>query len=195
MVVHPWRSRGSEQPGYDSSAWRKLDVPHDWSVEGRFEADHPTAAPGGYLPAGIGWYRKTFDVPAELDGRRMFIEFDGVYMNSEVWINGQYLGIRPYGYLGFQYELTPHLNIGGENVIAVRVDDELQPSARWYTGTGIYRHVWLTHTDPVHVAHWAPTSPPRRSPPRPPASPSAPPCAMPMQPNCPATISFFLSDN
>ncbi|MFU8893284.1 MAG: glycoside hydrolase family 2 TIM barrel-domain containing protein [Luteolibacter sp.] len=146
--------QGAEQADFDSSEWRKLDVPHDWSVEGRFEADHPVGAPGGYLPAGIGWYRKTFELPAELADRHVFIEFDGVYMNSEVWINGQYLGKRPYGYLGFEYELTPHLKFGGENVIAVRVDDSRQPSGRWYTGTGIYRHVWLKHTAPVHVSHW-----------------------------------------
>ena len=145
---------GAEKPGFDSSEWRKLDVPHDWSVEGRFEADHPTGAPGGYLPAGIGWYRKAFELSDDLEGRRVFIEFDGIYMNGEVWINGHHLGKRPYGYLGFEYELTPHLNFGGENVIAVRVDDELQPSARWYGGTGIYRHVWLKHTDPLHVDHW-----------------------------------------
>ena len=145
---------GAEKPGFDSSEWRKLDVPHDWSVEGRFEADHPAGAPGGYLPAGIGWYRKSFELSEDLAGRHVFIEFDGVYMNSEVWINGQYLGKRPYGYLGFEYELTQHLNFGGENVIAVRVDDSLQPSARWYGGAGIYRHVWLKHTDPLHVDHW-----------------------------------------
>lgn len=145
---------GAEKPDFDATEWRMLDVPHDWSVEGRFEADHPTGAPGGYLPAGIGWYRKGFNLPEDMQGRRVFIEFDGVYMNGEVWINGHHLGKRPYGYLGFEYEITQHLNFGGRNVIAVRVDDSLQPSARWYSGAGIYRHVWLKHTDPVHVAHW-----------------------------------------
>jgi beta-galactosidase len=146
--------KGAEVADFDASGWRKLDLPHDWSVEGRFEADHPTGAPGGYLPAGMGWYRKAFQVPKELEGRRVFIEFDGVYMNAEVWINGHRLGKRPYGYLGFEYDLTPHLKFGGRNVVAVRVDDSRQPSGRWYTGTGIYRHVWLKHTGPVHVAHW-----------------------------------------
>lgn len=146
--------KGAEATDFDASEWRKLDLPHDWSVEGRFEADHPTGAPGGYLPAGIGWYRKGFNLPKDLKDRRIFIEFDGVYMNGEVWINGHHLGKRPYGYLGFEYDLTPHLIIGGRNVIAVRVDDEKQPSGRWYTGTGIYRNVWLKHTDPVHVAQW-----------------------------------------
>ncbi len=146
--------KGAEGVDFDASSWRKLDLPHDWSVEGRFEADHPTGAPGGYLPTGIGWYRKGFNLPEDLKDRRVFIEFDGVYMNGEVWINGHRLGKRPYGYLGFEYDLTPHLNFGGRNIIAVRVDDEMQPSGRWYTGTGIYRNVWLKHTDPVHVAHW-----------------------------------------
>ncbi len=145
---------GAEAVDFDESGWRKLDLPHDWSVEGRFEPDHPTAAPGGYLPAGKGWYRKGFNLPEDLKDRRVFIEFDGVYMNGEVWVNGHHLGKRPYGYLGFEYDLTPHLNFGGRNVIAVRVDDSRQPSGRWYTGTGIYRNVWLKHTDPVHVAHW-----------------------------------------
>jgi len=145
---------GAEKSEFDASAWRKLDLPHDWSVEGPFDSDAPAGAPGGYLPSGIGWYRKVFKTPDNLEGRRIFIEFDGIYMNGEVWINGHRLGKRPYGYIGVEYDLTPHLKFGGRNVIAVRVDDSLQPSARWYGGTGIYRHVWLTHTNPVHVAHW-----------------------------------------
>lgn len=147
-------SEGVEAPDFDDSRWRLLDLPHDWSVEGRFEPDAPAGAPGGYLPAGIGWYRKAFLVPKELEGRRVFIEFDGIYMNGEVWINGHHLGKRPYGYIGVQYELTQHLNHGARNVIAVRVDDQKQPSARWYGGAGIYRHTWLTHTDPLRVDHW-----------------------------------------
>jgi len=144
----------AELESFDHAQWRKLDLPHDWSVEGRFEASNPAGAPGGYLPTGIGWYRKTFHLPAHAKDRKVFIEFDGVYMNSEVWINGNHLGKRPYGYLGFEYDLTPHIKHGAENVIAVRVDNSLQPSARWYSGTGIYRHVWLKITDPIHVAHW-----------------------------------------
>lgn len=145
---------GAEQTGFDHADWRELDLPHDWSVEGPFDADHPAQAPGGYLPAGIGWYRKSFELPPGSDGKRVAIEFDGVYMNAEVWINGHRLGKRPYGYIGFQYDLTPHLDFSGENVLAVRVDDSRQPSARWYGGAGIYRHVWLTVTDPLRVAHW-----------------------------------------
>ena len=147
-------SDGVEAPDFDDSRWRQLDLPHDWSVESHFDADAPGGAPRGYLPAGIGWYRKAFLVPETLQGRRVFIEFDGIYMNGEVWINGQHLGKRPYGYIGVEYDLTPHLNFGGRNVIAVRVDDLKQPSARWYGGAGIYRHVWLKHTDPIHVEHW-----------------------------------------
>ena len=145
---------GAAKPDFDASDWRELDLPHDWSVEGPFDPDAAAGAPGGYLPAGIGWYRKAFKVPESLEGRRIFIEFDGIYMNGEVWINGKRLGKRPYGYIGVEYELTPHLNYGGRNVVAVRVDDSRQPSARWYGGAGIYRHVWLTHTDPIHVDHW-----------------------------------------
>lgn len=145
---------GAELPGFDATSWRKLDLPHDWSVEGPFDPQAPAGAPGGYLPAGIGWYRKAFIVPEDLEGRRVFIDFDGIYMNGEVWVNGHHLGKRPYGYIGVRYDLTSHLNFGGRNVIAVRVDDSLQPSARWYGGAGIYRHVWLTHTAPIHVDHW-----------------------------------------
>ncbi|MFZ9938142.1 MAG: sugar-binding domain-containing protein, partial [Luteolibacter sp.] len=146
--------KGAERADFDHSAWRQLDLPHDWSVEGPFDAANPSGAPGAYLPTGNGWYRKAFHIPAGIEGRKVFVEFDGVYMNSEVWINGHPLGKRPYGYLGFEYDLTPHLKFGGRNVIAVRVDNTLQPSARWYSGTGIYRHVWMKITDPVHVAHW-----------------------------------------
>ncbi|WP_338687844.1 glycoside hydrolase family 2 TIM barrel-domain containing protein [Haloferula helveola] len=144
---------GAQATDYDASAWRELDLPHDWSVEANFDADAAAGAPGGYLPSGVGWYRKAFLVPDNIAGRRVFIEFDGIYMNGEVWINGHHLGKRPYGYIGVGYDLTPHLKVGGRNVITVKVDDLKQPSARWYGGTGIYRHVWLTITQPVRVAH------------------------------------------
>ena len=107
-----------------------------------------------YLPTGIGWYRKHFSIPDSYRDRKVAIEFDGVYQHSEVWINGQYLGKRPYGYIGFYYDLTPHLKYGGENVIAVKVDNSHQPNCRWYSGSGIYRHTWLLVTNQVHVAHW-----------------------------------------
>jgi len=146
--------QGAESPTFDHAKWRTLDLPHDFSVEEPFEAKSAAGAPNGYLPGGIGWYRKTFRLPGGAESRKVFIEFDGAYMNSEVWINGQHLGKRPYGYIGFQYDLTPHLKFEGDNVIAVRVDNSKVPSGRWYAGTGIYRHVWLEITDPLHVVHW-----------------------------------------
>src|SRR5213078_1975419 len=146
---------GAEQPAFDDSRWRRLDLPHDWSIEGAFSEQNPAGVAGGALPGGVGWYRKTFTVPARDSGKVVFVEFDGVYRNSEVWINGQYLGKRPYGYSSFRYELTPNVRFGaGRNVIAVRVDNSQQPNSRWYSGSGIYRHVRLVTTDPVHVDQW-----------------------------------------
>lgn len=153
-LCHLGESAGAENQSFDASAWRKLDLPHDFAIEQPFDPKNASGAPGGYLPGGIGWYRKLFRLPEGSLGRKVSIEFDGVYMNSEVWINGHLLGKRPYGYIGFEYDLTPHLDFAGENVIAVRVDNSKLPSARWYTGTGIYRHVWLKITDPLQVAHW-----------------------------------------
>ncbi len=135
---------------YDDSKWRLLNLPHDWSIEGNFSKDYPTTFNQGALPAGIGWYRKTFTVPATLKENRIFIDFDGVYRNSEVWINGHYLGKRPNGYISFRYELTSYLKFGADkNVIAVKVDNSTQPSSRWYTGSGIYRNVRLVSTNKV----------------------------------------------
>lgn len=146
---------GAQQPAFDDSDWRPLDLPHDWSIEGTFDRDHPAGAGGGYLPGGVGWYRKTFTLPGSRRGKQVYIDFDGVYRNSEVWINGHYLGKRPFGYSSFRYELTPYLKGGDrENVIAVRVDNSEQPNSRWYSGSGIYRNVWLVITNKVHVAHW-----------------------------------------
>lgn len=153
-LFHQGDAPGAEKPDYDASDWRELDLPHDFSVEGPFRADAKVGAPGGYLPMGIGWYRKTFRMPEGSEGKMVFVEFDGAYMNSEVWINGHHLGRRPYGYIGFEYELTRHLDFSGDNVIAVKVDNEMVPSGRWYAGTGIYRHVWLKTTNPLRVAHW-----------------------------------------
>jgi beta-galactosidase len=147
-------ARDAERPEFDDAGWRKLDVPHDWSIEGPFDERNPTGKDGGYLPAGVGWYRKHFNVAARHAGRRVFVEFDGVMANSDVWINGQHLGRRPYGYIGFRYELTDQLKFGKDNVIAVRADNTGQPASRWYTGAGLYRHVRLVTTDPVHIEHW-----------------------------------------
>lgn len=146
----------AEAVGFDDSKWRRLDVPHDWSIEGPFAPDNPTGPGGGFLPAGVGWYRKHFTLPEEYTGRLIFIEFDGVMANSDVWINGAYLGKRPYGYVGFGYELTENLQFGKDksNVLAVRADNDGQPASRWYTGAGIYRHVRLVATNPVHFVKW-----------------------------------------
>ncbi|HJP94924.1 MAG TPA: beta-galactosidase GalB [Pyrinomonadaceae bacterium] len=145
----------AQDVGFDDSQWRQLTVPHDWSIEGEFSENNPAGTGGGALPGGLAWYRKTFTIPATAKGKLIFIEFDGVYRNSEVWINGHYLGKRPYGYSTFEYELTPYLAYGPkQNVIAVKVDNSQQPNSRWYSGSGIYRNVWLTTLDPVHVEHW-----------------------------------------
>ncbi|MBN2212889.1 MAG: DUF4982 domain-containing protein [Bacteroidales bacterium] len=142
-------------PGYDDSAWRILNLPHDWSIEGEFRPEHPATPGGGALPGGTGWYRKSFSANKADSGKLFHVDFDGVYCNSEVWINGHYLGIRPYGYSSFRYELTPYLNYGEKaNVIAVKVDNSKQPNSRWYSGSGIYRNVWLVRTNRIHISHW-----------------------------------------
>ncbi len=141
-------------PGYDDSSWRRLDLPHDWAIEGDFSQDNPSGVGGGALPGGVGWYRKTFRADEVDRGRRLYIDFDGVYMNSSVYINGHCLGTRPYGYISFRYDLTPYVRWGEENTLAVRVDNAEQPNSRWYSGCGIYRNVRLTCLDPVHVAQW-----------------------------------------
>jgi beta-galactosidase len=144
---------GAEQPRFDDRQWRRLDLPHDWSIEGTPKEDAPGGGRFGFFPAGAGWYRKTFRLPSGARSKDVWLEFDGVYMNSDVWINGVHLGRRPYGYISFAYDIGRHL-VPGDNVIAVRVDNSLQPNSRWYSGSGIYRHVWLTTVDPLHVAHW-----------------------------------------
>ncbi|MEJ2618051.1 MAG: beta galactosidase jelly roll domain-containing protein, partial [Ignavibacteriaceae bacterium] len=139
----------------NDSSWRTLNLPHDWSIEGEFSKDNPAGVGGGALPGGIGWYRKTFTLSEADSSKLIFIDFDGVYRNSEVWINGHYLGMRPYGYSSFRYELTSYLNFGNkENVLAVKVDNSKQPNSRWYSGSGIYRNVWLVTTNKVYVDHW-----------------------------------------
>jgi len=132
---------------YNDTKWRNLNLPHDWSIESNFSSSFPATNQGGALPGGIGWYRKTFSVPVSSANKITRIEFDGVYKNSEVWINGHYLGKRPYGYINFSYDLTPHLQYGKQNVIAVKVDNSLQPDSRWYSGSGIYRDVKLVATN------------------------------------------------
>ena len=143
----------AQTPGFNDRSWRKLDLPHDWSIEGENREDNPGGGSIGYFPTGKGWYRKTFDVPGYSKNKMYSVEFDGVYMNSTVWINGHELGTWPYGYSSFSYDLTPYLKARG-NVIAVRVDNSQQTNSRWYTGSGIYRHVRLVATDPVHFEKW-----------------------------------------
>jgi beta-galactosidase len=149
-------AQGAENISFDDSQWRDLDLPHDWSIEGPYDRTNPTSRGGGYLPAGIGWYRKSLTISNAYAGKKVFIEFDGVMANSEVWINGFYLGKRPYGYSSFSYDLTNHVKFGkGEiNIIAVKADNSNQPASRYYTGAGIYRHVRLVVTNPVHIEHW-----------------------------------------
>lgn len=144
----------AQQQNFDDKNWRTLDLPHDWSIEGEIDHKNPMGVAGGYFPAGIGWYRKSFPVPTDWEGKSISIYFEGVYMNSEVFINGSSLGVYPYGYSSFAYNLTPYLKYGKENVIAVRVDNSQQVNCRWYSGSGIYRHVWMMVTNPIHVAQW-----------------------------------------
>lgn len=139
---------------FNGSDWRTLQLPHDWSIEGEFDKENKTKQAQGFLPAGIGWYRKIVTVPANWKNKAISIEFDGVFKNSEVFINGHSLDIRPNGYISFAYELSQYLNFGKPNVIAVKVDNDAQPNSRWYTGSGIYRNVRLVVSEKLHVAHW-----------------------------------------
>ncbi len=147
-------SAGMEKNDYADVAWRSLNLPHDWAIEGDFLPSNPSGASGGALPGGIGWYRKHFTVNPKEKYDRYVIGFDGVYMNATVYINGHQLGTRPYGYSSFEYDLTPYINKKGDNVIAVKVDNSDQPNSRWYSGCGIYRHVWLTKTSNIYVNQW-----------------------------------------
>ena len=154
-----WKFKLGDYPGaaeanFNDADWRNLDLPHDWSIEGKFDAKHPMGNDGGYLPAGIGWYRKVLDVPEAQKDKKLSLYFEGVYMNAEVFINGVSLGIRPYGFSSFFYDITPHLRVGQKNIIAVKVDNSQQKNCRWYSGSGIYRHVWLITTNQVHAEQW-----------------------------------------
>lgn len=138
---------------FDDTHWKPVLLPHDWAISGPIVKDNPGKGRMGYYGGGVGWYRKSFTLPNASAGKRMRVTFDGVYMNADVWINGHPLGRRPYGYVTFGHDLTPYLRGAGQpNVIAVRVDNSVQPSSRWYTGCGIYRHVWLTVTENTHIA-------------------------------------------
>jgi len=158
-VFHRGGAQGAERPTFDDSKWRRVDLPHDWSIEdlpgtnSPFDANAGSAVNGGYTTGGIGWYRKSFTVPADQKGKRIDLQFDGVYMNAEIWLNGQYLGNHPYGYTSFWFDVTEQLKFGEQNILAVKVENE-GDNSRWYSGSGIYRHVWLKTTEPVHVAQW-----------------------------------------
>ncbi len=156
-----WKFKLDDQHGFESQLyndgdWRDVKLPHDWSIGGEFDKD---ALGQGYLPTGIGWYRKKFTLPESDRNEKVFIQFDGVYMNSEVWVNGHLLGRYPYGYSTFVYDITEFVKFSDtiQNLVAVKVDNSLQPSSRWYSGSGIYRNVWLILTGQVHVGQWGVT--------------------------------------
>ncbi|HOU96669.1 MAG TPA: glycoside hydrolase family 2 TIM barrel-domain containing protein [Bacteroidales bacterium] len=142
----------AQTPEFDDSGWRTLDIPHDWSIEGPFSPKWASCT--GYLPGGIGWYRKTFDIPRSWKKGNVFVMFEGIYNNSEIWINGNYLGKRPNGYISFQYNITPFLKYGKTNIISVKVDHSKYADSRWYTGSGIYRNVKLIFTPEIHIGLW-----------------------------------------
>jgi beta-galactosidase len=141
-------------PSFSDTAWRTVDLPHDWSIEGTPNEKNPSGSGGGFFPAGVGWYRKTFTAPPSWKNRRVSIEFDGVAENAIVYLNGKKLGIHPYAYTSFRFDLTPDLDFSKQNVLAVRVDNSEEPSSRWYMGAGIYQHVRLVVTEPVHISPW-----------------------------------------
>ncbi|HWT65353.1 MAG TPA: glycoside hydrolase family 2 TIM barrel-domain containing protein [Terracidiphilus sp.] len=145
---------GAEAASYADASWRTVDLPHDWSIESEPAKENPGTSGEGFFPGGVGWYRKTFHAPADWKGKRISVQFDGVYKYAAVYLNGHKLGTHAYGYTSFTFDLTPELKIGGANVLAVRVDNSAQPNSRWYSGSGIYRHVRVVVTEPAHVAHW-----------------------------------------
>lgn len=155
---HDWLFIKDDQPSFslpdcDESAWRQLNLPHDWGTESVPEKDNPTCGTGGFVKAGCGWYRKHFSFDPSFDSKFVSLMFDGVFMNSRIWLNGEEVGSNMHGYSSFSVDLTKALR-QGDNVLAVRVDNSLQPNSRWYTGSGIYRNVWLDVTEPVRAAQW-----------------------------------------
>ncbi|WNJ20081.1 sugar-binding domain-containing protein [Pontibacter sp. G13] len=142
------------QPQFEDSDWETVSIPHDWSIAGPFDRENPSFSRGAWLPAGICFYRKTFDLPIDVSHKLVSIYFDGAYRNAEVWINGHYLGKRPMGYIAFEYDLTPYLRPDNEQVLTVKLDNSAQPGSRWYSGTGIYREAYLKFRDPIHIPTW-----------------------------------------
>ncbi|AQQ10286.1 Beta-galactosidase [Sedimentisphaera cyanobacteriorum] len=145
---------GAEKKNFDDSDWQFVNIPHDWSIEGEYDKAAPSGPRCGYLPTGIGWYRKELEIPSRWEGKDVRIDFDGVFRKSTVYVDGKKLGHRPYGWISFSYNITPHIQGKEKVLIAVRVDNTKQPAARWYTGSGIYAHTWLTATEKVKVAQW-----------------------------------------
>src|SRR5664280_2045837 len=148
---------GAQAPAFDDASWRPVTLPHDWSIEGKIDQNNPTGGSEAFLPAGVGWYRRAFTAPKEWGAQRFSVEFEGVYSNAEVWLNGQPLCSHPYGYSTFTCSPAPGSGVlqpGARNVLAVRVDNSKQQTSRWYPGAGIYRHVWATVTAPASVAPW-----------------------------------------
>jgi beta-galactosidase len=149
---HRGEVTGGQAPTFDDSSWTTLDVPHDWGISLPINQSSPAGGGGGYYDGGVGWYRKSFTLPASSQGHKVFLQFDGVYMDSTIWANGTQVCARPYGYVSFECDFTSVAAFGGSNVVAVRVNNQ-QPSSRWYSGSGIYRHTWLKTVNPVHVAY------------------------------------------
>jgi beta-galactosidase len=145
---------GAEAPSFQDQSWRMVQLPHDWSIESAPDKNNPSGSGGGFFPNGTGWYRNSFSAPPDWKGKRVTVEFDGIYRNATVYLNKHKLGTQPYGYTSFELNLTAELSFTGPNVLAVRVDNSAQPNSRWYSGSGIYRHVRVIVTDSTHVGHW-----------------------------------------
>src|SRR5450432_3788844 len=159
LIGFDWKFKQSDADnaqavGFDDSQWQSVNLPHDWSIFGPFDTHAASGRTGGFLPTGIGWYRKILNIPESDKGKQISIEFGGVYEYSQVWFNGHLLGERPYGFITFSYDITPFVNFGGDNTIAVRADNSRQTNCRWYSGSGIYRDVFLVMTDELHIAQW-----------------------------------------
>jgi beta-galactosidase len=149
---HLGDATNAQNPAFDDSSWTTLNVPHDWSISQPFEQNSPAGSGGGYLGGGVGWYRKTFTLPASSSGQRVIVQFDGAYMDSTVYMNGTQICARPYGFISYECDFTSSATFGGSNVLAVRLNNQ-QPSSRWYSGSGIFRHTWLKTVNPLRVAY------------------------------------------
>jgi len=159
LLVQDWKfsqadTQSAHLPTFKDGSWRVLDIPHDWSIEGNFSKANPSTFNQGALPTGIGWYRKHFYLPAKANSQHVELNFEGVFQRADVWINGKFLGRHNNGYVSFKHDITSFLDKGGNNVIAVRVDNAAQPNSRWYTGSGIYRKVWLDLSSQMFIDPW-----------------------------------------